>query len=72
MKYLYNVYLYNVVMPSIRMVKMNMVIVNSGSSASKSNIPSAAPVPSAFGKSKLYAPMVMRIAGTKGGCACGH
>lgn len=59
-------------MPSIRMVKMNMVIVNSGPNASKSNAPvTPMPVTHAFGKSKLYAPMVMRISGAKSGCGCG-
>lgn len=58
-------------MPSIRMVKMNMVIVNSKTTA-PAPTPTAVPMTHAFGKSKLHTSMVMRIAGTKGGCACGH
>ena len=62
-------------MPSIRMVKMNMVIVNSKTNApapAPTLIPAPTPMTHAFGKSKLHTSMVMRIAGTKGGCACGH
>jgi hypothetical protein len=58
-------------MPSIRMVKMNMVVENK---RPQNTTPVSAPTPvtHAFGKSKLHTSMVMRIAGTKGGCACGH
>lgn len=60
-------------MPSIRMVKMNMVIVNSKTNApAPTPTPAVTPMTHAFGKSKLHTSMVMRIAGTKGGCACGH
>lgn len=59
-------------MPSIRMVKMNMVVQTKRPQNIQTKVtPAPVPVTHAFGKSKLYAPMVMRISGAKSGCGCG-
>ncbi len=56
-------------MPSVRIVKMNMIIGNARPDLSTAPIAKTTPI--AKSMSKLYAPMVMRIAGAKSGCACG-
>lgn len=51
-----------------RFVKMNMIV---GNARSNNNVASRPSVPISKSMSKLYAPMVSRIAGVKPGCACG-